>query len=136
VGFLFAGQMPVTPESLAVLKLDEEELLKRLQFLLWRMESLRHWNRDEIFATVKQLGDEMNVKLRDMMPMLFISIAGTQASISVVDSMELLGPDVSRARLRHAIDILGGLGKKRLDKLEKAYRQLGIAEADGNPATE
>jgi len=136
VGFLFAGQMPVTPESFAVLKLDEEELLKRLQFLLWRMESLRHWNRDEIFATVKQLGDEMNVKLRDMMPMLFISIAGTQASISVVDSMELLGPDVSRARLRHAIDILGGLGKKRLDKLEKAYRQLGIAEADGNPATE
>jgi glutamyl-tRNA synthetase len=130
VSFLFAGQMPITPESFAGLKLEEEELLKRLQFLLWRLEALRVWNRDEIFATAKQLGDEMSVKLRDMMPLLFISIAGTQASISVVDSMELLGADVSRARLRHAIDIHGGLGKKRLDKLDKAYRQLGAAAAE------
>jgi glutamyl-tRNA synthetase len=136
VSFLFAGQMPITPDSFSALKLDEEELLKRLQFLLWRLEALRSWQRDEIFATVKQLGDEMSVKLRDMMPLLFISIAGTQASISVVDSMELLGADVSRARLRHAIEILGGLGKKRLDKLEKAYRQLGITAVDGNPSAE
>jgi len=36
--------------------------------------------------------------------------------------MALLGPDMSRARLRHAINVLGGVGKKKLKKMEKAYR--------------
>ena len=36
-----------------------------------------------------------------------------------MDSMNLLGADMSRARLRHAIDLLGGIGKK-LKKLEKS----------------
>jgi glutamyl-tRNA synthetase len=29
---------------------------------------------------------------------------------------------MSRARLRHAINVLGGVGKKKLKKMEKAYR--------------
>jgi glutamyl-tRNA synthetase len=56
---------------------------------------------------------------------LFIAIAGSSSSISVMDSMALLGADMSRARLRHAIDLLGGVGKKKLKKMEKAYQQLG-----------
>jgi glutamyl-tRNA synthetase len=39
--------------------------------------------------------------------------------------MEVLGPDMSRARIRHAIEVLGGVGKKRLKKLEKQYQELG-----------
>jgi len=42
----------------------------------------------------------------------------------VVDSMELLGPDMSRARLREAINILGGVSKKAMKRLEKEYQQL------------
>jgi glutamyl-tRNA synthetase len=38
--------------------------------------------------------------------------------------MNLLGADMSRARLRHAIDLLGGIGKKKLKKLEKESQQL------------
>ena len=60
--------------------------------------------------------------MKDFMPPLFIAIAGTTASVSVVDSMEILGPDISRARLRHAVEVLGGVGKKRLKKLEKRYQ--------------
>ena len=41
-----------------------------------------------------------------------------------MDSMNLLGADMSRARLRHAIELLGGVGKKKLKKMEKAYQQL------------
>jgi glutamyl-tRNA synthetase len=53
---------------------------------------------------------------------LFIAIAGTNETISVLDTMALLGPDMSRARLRHAINVLGGVGKKKLKKMEKTYR--------------
>ena len=38
--------------------------------------------------------------------------------------MELLGPDMSRARIRHAVDVLGGVSKKAAKRLEKEYRQL------------
>jgi len=41
------------------------------------------------------------------------------------DSMAILGPDMSRARLRHSINILGGVGKKKLKKLEKEFNALG-----------
>ena len=52
--------------------------------------------------------------------------------ISVLDSMALLGPDMSRARLRHALSVVVGpveLGKKRLKKLEKDYQQILVAIA-------
>jgi glutamyl-tRNA synthetase len=37
----------------------------------------------------------------------------------------LLGPDMSRARVRHAIEVLGGVSKKAAKRLEKEYQSLG-----------
>ena len=50
---------------------------------------------------------------------LFIAIAGSSSSISVMDSMALIGADMSRARLRYAIELLGGIGKKKLKKWKR-----------------
>jgi glutamyl-tRNA synthetase len=42
-----------------------------------------------------------------------------------MDAMALLGPDMSRARLRHAlIGVCGEVGKKQLKKLEKSYQSI------------
>ena len=65
-----------------------------------------------IWDDLKGLADALEVKVKDFLAPLFIAIAGTSASFSVVDSMELLGPDMSRARIRHAIEVLGGVSKK------------------------
>ena len=54
--------------------------------------------------------------------------AGTTASFSVMDSMVIIGPDMSRARLRHAINALGGFGKNKQKDLDKIYAKLGAAE--------
>jgi glutamyl-tRNA synthetase len=64
------------------------------------------------------------MKIKDLLAPLFVAIAGSSASFSVVDSMELLGPDMSRARLRHAIEVLGGVSNKAQKRLEKDYQQL------------
>lgn len=123
--FLVSGMLPITKESFAESKLDEEQLKQVLQFALWRLEGLRHWERDGIFDTLKTLAGQLDIKLKDFLAPLFIAIAGTTASFSVMDSMVLLGPDMSRARLRHALQIaVGELGKKQLKKLEKAYQAL------------
>lgn len=127
--FLFAGMLELSPEQFSKdSKIEQADLLRVLQFALWRMEALRDWQRDNIFAELKQLAGEVEIKLKDFLVPLFIAIAGTTASMSVMDSMVLLGPDLSRARLRHAIGVLGGVSKKQLKKMDKAYAVLGKSE--------
>ena len=123
-GFLVSGTLPLSEASFAGIKGEREELVRMLQLALWRMEALRHWSRDTIWDDLKELADKLEVKVKDLLAPLFVAIAGSSASFSVVDSMELLGPDMSRARIRHAVDVLGGVSKKAAKRLEKEYQQL------------
>jgi glutamyl-tRNA synthetase len=122
--YLVSGMLPISAEDLKSAGMEEDQLLEVLQYALWRLESVQQWNRDNVFAALKAVADGMEIKLKPFLAPLFIAIAGSSASISVMDSMNLLGADMSRARLRHAIDLLGGVGKKKLKKMEKAYQQL------------
>jgi glutamyl-tRNA synthetase len=79
---------------------------------------------------LKAVADAMEIKLKLFLAPLFIAIAASSASISVIDSMNLLGADMSRARLRHAINLLGGVGKKKLKKMEKTYQGLEAIRPD------
>ena len=123
-GFLVSGTLPLSEASFAGIKGEREELVRMLQLALWRMEALRHWSRDTIWNDLKELADKLELKVKDLLAPLFVAIAGSSASFSVVDSMELLGPDMSRARIRHAVDVLGGVSKKAAKRLEREYQQL------------
>ncbi len=122
--FLVSGSLPLSEDSFGSLKGEREDIVKGLQFALWKMEALQQWNRDNIWSELKATADALEVKVKDFLAPLFIAISGSSASFSVVDSMELLGPDMSRARLREAINILGGVSKKAMKRLEKQYQQL------------
>ena len=123
--FMFSGMLNVTEASFVEgCKLEVEAQVELLQFALWKLEALNNWQRDSIFSILKQLADAKELKMKDFLAPIFIAIAGTTSSISVMDSMQLLGPDISRARLRFAIDVLGGVSKKKMKKLEKAYRVI------------
>jgi glutamyl-tRNA synthetase len=128
--FLASGMMPLTEAHFAAWD-DRDALLRQLQFTQWRLESVAPWERDRIFSALKALAEQMELKIRDFLAPLFIAIAGTSATISVIDSMHMLGSDLSRARVRHAIETLGGVSKKKLKDVEKAYAALGRA-ADGD----
>ena len=124
-GFLISGLLPLTAQSFAETKQDEDQLKRILQFSLWRVEAMRDWSRDQLFETLKALAGALDIKMKDFLAPLFIAIAGTTSSFSVFDSMVLLGPDMTRARLRHALTTVAGeLGKKQLKKLEKEYAAL------------
>lgn len=123
--FLVSGNLPLDKSQYESLKLDDDQIKTVLQFSLWRLETLREWDRDAIFSTLKSLADSMEIKLKDFLAPLFIAVSGTTASFSVMDAMVLLGPDMSRARLRAALTgLYGEIGKKQLKKLEKQYQSL------------
>jgi len=124
MSFLVSGMLVLDESNFSALRLGLEQQKPLLQFTLWRMETLNCWQRDDIFNELKTLAEQMDIKLKDFLAPLFVAIAGTTATISVMDSMVLLGSDMTRARLRHALNVFGPLGKKQLKKLEKSYQQL------------
>jgi len=122
--FMFSGLLDLSPSHFEHKKLSEEDVKRILQFGLWRLEAERHWSRDTVFDDLKELASAMGIRIGDFMFPIFVAIAGTPNSWSVVDSMAMLGPDVSRARLRHALHVLGGFSKKQTKKVEKEYAAL------------
>jgi glutamyl-tRNA synthetase len=103
---------------------SQEELLKRLQFVLWRLEAQQDWERGALFATLKGLADTLELKPKVLFAPLFVAISGKSSAYSIPDSMSILGPDLTRARLRNAISVLGGVSKKAAKRLEKEYAAL------------
>ncbi|WP_271273845.1 glutamate--tRNA ligase [Aliamphritea hakodatensis] len=123
-GFLMSGMLSITEEDFAHKSLERDDVRKILQYASWMLDSEQQWNKDRLFSQCKTLGDAMGFKVRDFLYPLFIAIAGTSASVSVVDSMQILGPDMSRARIRHALNTVGGPSKKEAKRWEKEYREL------------
>ncbi len=125
VQFFFAGMLDIKLEDFAHKAYPEQEqILTVLQYGLWVLEDTRDWQKETIEQNLFALAKAMDIKVRDFLFPFFIAISGSAASISVLDSMSLLGADMSRARVRYAIELLGGIGKKKLKKLEQNFIQL------------
>lgn len=122
--YLVSGNVPITPQQFDDLPEPIEETIRRLQFVLWRLEVLNDWQRDSIFGVLKSLASALDIKPKALFAPLFVAIAGSHAAYSMPDSMEMLGPDMTRARLRHAIEVLGGVSKKAAKRLEKEYAAI------------
>jgi glutamyl-tRNA synthetase len=123
-GFFLSGMLKLTQDDLGNKNIEPEYVRKALQFTLWRLEALRHWQKDDIFAICKGMAETLDIKPKDLFATLFVVITGTTNSVSVFDAMENLGPDMSRARIRHAIELLGGLSKKEAKRWDKEYQAL------------
>lgn len=122
--FFFSGMPKIGEQSFEHKLLSQEDAKKILQFVAWQIEELDAWHRDRIEKAFMQLAESMGIKIRDFLFPVFIAIAGSSVSTSVIDSIAVLGLDLTRARLRCAISILGGVSKKQLKKLEKEYAAL------------
>lgn len=125
-GYLMSGEVAVTPETFEGTADSSEELVKRLQFVLWRLEAQQDWGRGALFESLKALADAMELKPKTLFAPLFVAISGKTSAYSIPDSMAILGPDLTRARLRQAIEVLGGVSKKGAKRLEKEYAALSV----------
>ncbi len=130
-GFFLSGMPAIQQDSFSHGKLSTEDMLRILQFTAWRLEDLRDWQHDALEQALVDLASKLGTKIRDFLFPLFVAIAGTAVSTSVIDSMAILGLDLSRARLRHAIATLGGLSGKQQKVLEKDYQSLMKSGASG-----
>jgi len=125
ISYFFSGPVSITLDSFAHCKLEPVDACKALQFALWKLESVSVWSRDEVESTLMELSQALDIKVRDFLAPLFVAISGQPVSLSVIDSIAVIGLDISRSRLRAAIEVLGGISKKQAKNLEKEFAQLG-----------
>jgi len=124
--YLLSGEVPVSPEAFGEDSDDRDTALAQMQFVLWRLEAQQNWRRDALFTALKALAEAMGTKPKALFAPLFVALSGQRVAYSIPDSMAILGPDMTRARLRHAINACGGVSKKALKRLEKEYAALGL----------
>jgi glutamyl-tRNA synthetase len=124
--YLLSGELALKPEAFGESDAEREEAVIRMQFALWRLEAQQDWSRDALFAVLKGLAEAMDLKPKVLFEPLFVALSGAKVAYSIPDSMAILGPDMTRARLRHAIEACGGVSKKAAKRLEKDYAALSL----------
>ena len=121
-GFFVSGNPDVQADAFSHKQLDTETVLKILQFSLWNLEQLPEWSRAHVEQCLTALAEKMQLKIRDFLFPLFVAITGKAVSTSVIEAITILGIDMTRARIRAGMDVLGGISKKQLKTLEREYR--------------
>jgi glutamyl-tRNA synthetase len=124
VSFFVEGMPELTEKDFELKKVEPEDIKKYLQFVLWRLEAHRDWEAGPLNTLFNDLAEDLQIKIRDLLGPVFIAITGKPVSPPLFDSMAILGADLCRARVRHSLDVLGGISKKQTKKLEKEYQQL------------
>lgn len=107
-------------------KLSPEQVRQSLQFAIWRLEKTFTWNNDSVSHVLMELAQQMDIKLRDFMPTFFIAIAGSTSATPIMQAMVTIGPDLTYARLRHALEIIGAPSKKELKVWEKLNESIQL----------
>ena len=124
--FLLADKLEYAVTELTG-KLDPGEAARLLKIAEWELEKTAEWNRDELSSLFQRMAQTEEMKLKELLPLFFVAITGSTVSLPLFDGMSLLGPDLSRTRIRLALEKLAdagnGLSKKGLKSLEKEYRK-------------
>jgi glutamyl-tRNA synthetase len=120
----FSGVVEITLDQLLEGKLDRDTISVALELVLERIEGLE-WNKDAIENMLRDLANLTDIKFREFLRPLFIIMAGNPVSVPLFDAMEILGRDLCRARLRHAMALVG---KPRSDEKRKWLKTLQQAE--------
>lgn len=124
VDYLVGDRASIEESDFNHKKVATEQAKQILDHCLRSFDVARSWERDAIYQVCAHLAEQMELKLKDFLGPLFVAIGGKPVTLPLFDSMALLGADVTRMRLRSALDALGGVSKKEAKRLEKSWRAM------------
>ena len=121
--FFFADAVPYDVADLELEGKTVDELKDILQMAIWKLEELRGFTSESIEGVFRGLAERLDIPLRDLSRPFYVAVTGAKASTPLFQSMEVLGLDMVRVRLRRAIESLGGISSKRMKALERSMRR-------------
>ncbi len=108
-------------------KQESVEVARILKIAEWELEKTSPWERDSLASLFQGIAETEKKKLKELLAPFFVCLTGSKVSLPLFDGMALLGADLTRTRIRKALQLLSengaGLSKKGLKALEKEYRQ-------------
>ena len=119
--FFFSDAVPYQAEDLQLKGKTPDELKEILQSAIWRLEQEKSLTSNAIEKVFRDLSARLEISLRDLSRPFYVAITGAKVSTPLFQSMEILGLDIVRMRLRRAIESLGGISSKKMRALEKDY---------------
>ncbi|MCE5230300.1 glutamate--tRNA ligase [bacterium] len=125
--YLFAD-MPQYDAALLIPKgLDGERVATLIRIILWEFEKMRSWSGEQAKNSLNAIAEKESVKLRDLLAPIFVAISGAPVALPLFETMEIIGADMTRRRLAHALAKLAETGfelkGKKLKKLEEEYQK-------------
>jgi glutamyl-tRNA synthetase len=106
LAFLFSGRLALRAGDFASKKLDEAQTRQAFELALAELDALPAWNAFGVETVFKGIAEKLDKKMRDVARPFYVAITGSPTSIPLYDSMELLGRDIVRERLRNALALL------------------------------
>ena len=132
LGFFVRGNLEVDVAALSTSapKLGALGLRKALFGALLRVNTMPAWNREAIEAMMRGLADVLGVKPRDFFKPFYLAVTGAPSSVPLFDAMALLGRDLSRSRIKAALDALGAPTNAETKAWEAELKPASPAESD------
>jgi glutamyl-tRNA synthetase len=126
--FFFINHLPYSHDLLCPKGLTPEATALVLQTIIWSMDASEDWTGTGLEAAshAAAAAFELHHK-KAIIPMLFGTMMGKRFGPPLFDSVTVLGKARTRARLMHAIDFLGGISNKRMEQLERAWKEKRCA---------
>jgi glutamyl-tRNA synthetase len=122
-GYFLSGHLELTSDQLSHKKLNSEQINQALIWAMWRLDELTAWTSEAISNALRECATELDLKPRDFFAPFYPAITGMKSATPLFDTMEVLGKDLVRARLRDASKLLGGVSKKGEARWKKTYEQ-------------
>lgn len=127
LAFLFSGRLALTAQSFESTKLDALSTRRALSLSVAEFDKVAAWSAVAIERVIGRIAAALDKKARDVARPFYVAITGSPTSIPLYDSMELLGRDLVRERLRNAIDLLGAPSKRELQEWETLLQSDEVA---------
>jgi glutamyl-tRNA synthetase len=124
----FSGNVDITLDQLLEGRIDRDTLAILGELVLERIEALE-WTKTEIEKALRDVAERVNLNVRDFLRPFFVIMLGNPVSVPLFDAMQILGRDLCRARLRHALELIG---KPQSDEAKKRLKALRSSERTDN----
>ncbi len=122
--FFFINHLPLREDLFVSKGVSGPNVALILQGMIWYMEENENWASSGVQDASRFVAEFFGVNHKKVvMPLLFAAIQGKHHGLPLFDSAALLGKDRTRARFLNAIEFLGGISKKRMDDLTKAWEK-------------
>lgn len=121
IDYLVGDRQTIDADDFIHNALSTEDIVRILDFAGRSLENVSTWQSEKIGEALRETAEKCGYKVRDFVAPLFVALSGRKVALPLFDSIEVLGHELTRARLRSAIECLGGLSNKKIKKLDKEW---------------